>query len=62
MRMFFEKLGCPIDLARATKLLKRSKLLPQGNGGCKGKKWIGIAPFAAFDGKMYPLDLMEKVV
>lgn len=26
------------------------------------KKWIGIAPFAAFKGKMYPLDLMEKVI
>ncbi|WP_317045730.1 MULTISPECIES: glycosyltransferase family 9 protein [Arenibacter] len=59
----FEKLGLPIDLARATKLPKRSitsstRQLVDG----KGKKWIGIAPFAAFDGKMYPLDLMEKVV
>lgn len=26
------------------------------------KKWIGIAPFAAFEGKMYPLDLMEQVI
>ncbi|MDG3583340.1 glycosyltransferase family 9 protein [Galbibacter pacificus] len=26
------------------------------------KKWIGIAPFAFFDTKMYPLDLMEKVI
>ncbi len=30
--------------------------------GDKTKKWLGIAPFAAFEGKMYPLDLMEKVV
>lgn len=26
------------------------------------KKWIGIAPFAAFQGKMYPIDLMERVI
>lgn len=26
------------------------------------KKWIGIAPFAAHQGKVYPLDLMQKVV
>ena len=31
--------------------------------GVKGDdKWIGIAPFAAFEGKMYPIDLMEQVV
>ncbi|MGC4036562.1 MAG: glycosyltransferase family 9 protein [Chitinophagaceae bacterium] len=28
----------------------------------KEKRWIGIAPFAAYNEKMYPLDLMEKVV
>ena len=26
------------------------------------KKWVGIAPFAAHEGKMYPLDLMEQVI
>ena len=26
------------------------------------RKWIGIAPFAAHRGKIYPLDLMQKVV
>ena len=25
-------------------------------------KWIGIAPFASFEGKIYPLDLMQQVV
>ena len=25
-------------------------------------KWVGIAPFAAFEGKMYPLDMMDEVV
>ena len=28
----------------------------------RGKKKIGIAPFASFTGKIYPLDLMQKVV
>lgn len=27
-----------------------------------GKKWIGIAPFAQYKGKMYPLFMMEKVI
>jgi len=26
------------------------------------EKWIGIAPFAQYETKMYPLDLMEKVI
>ena len=27
-----------------------------------GAKWIGIAPFAAHTGKIYPVDMMEKVI
>lgn len=59
----FGKLGMPIDLENAGPLSKRS-IGPSTMELVKGKeqKWIGIAPFAAFDGKMYPLDLMEKVV
>ena len=30
--------------------------------GPKNKKWIGIAPFAQYDSKMYPLDLMAQVI
>ena len=30
--------------------------------GKKKSPWIGIAPFAAFEGKVYPLDLMKKVI
>jgi len=26
------------------------------------RQWIGVAPFAAFRGKMYPIDLMEQVI
>lgn len=59
----FEKLGMPVDLQTPTFLPKRSisSTVSDLVGG-KDKKWIGIAPFAAFDGKMYPIDLMEKVV
>ena len=59
----FSTLGFPLDLERVNLLPKRS-MLPETKLVLKGntKQWIGIAPFAAFDGKMYPLDLMEKVV
>lgn len=30
--------------------------------GSKSTSWVGIAPFAAFEGKKYPLPLMEKVI
>lgn len=30
--------------------------------GSDTKKWIGIAPFAAHQGKQYPLDLMREVI
>lgn len=30
--------------------------------GNKNEKWIGIAPFAQYDSKVYPLDLMQKVI
>lgn len=30
--------------------------------GEKNKPWIGVAPFAAFEGKMYPLHLMKEVI
>jgi len=30
--------------------------------GEKKVSWIGIAPFAAFDGKVYPLQLMKQVI
>ncbi|WP_274476430.1 glycosyltransferase family 9 protein [Mangrovimonas aestuarii] len=59
----FGKLGFPIDLSapvfpeKANLSSEAKKLL-----GHKNSKWIGIAPFAAFSSKMYPLELMRKVV
>jgi len=59
----FEQLGFPIDLNKH-QLKKREKLSDTilkyiGNSN---KKRIGIAPFAAHKGKMYPLDKMQKVI
>jgi ADP-heptose:LPS heptosyltransferase len=59
----FEKLGFSLKLNAFHVLPKRS-LTPALNKkiGAGTKKWIGIAPFAAFKGKMYPLAIMEQVI
>ncbi|MDQ7916557.1 glycosyltransferase family 9 protein [Mesonia sp. MT50] len=59
----FEQLGFPIDLDQEISFEKPQ--LPkqfQEYIGQNVKKWIGIAPFAAHETKMYPLDLMEEVI
>lgn len=59
----FSALGFSLNLQKAPLLAKRplteksKQLLEFGEA-----KRIGIAPFAAFEGKMYPLDLMEQVI
>ena len=59
----FSKLGYQIELNKVTLLRKEIltgkslKLLSLDN-----RKLIGIAPFAAFEGKRYPLVEMEKVI
>lgn len=57
------QLGYPIDLSEAKPLL-RLPLSEQVLGLVKQdtKKWVGVAPFAAHEGKMYPLQIMEKVI
>ena len=57
------KLGFPIDLSNP-KFPQPAALDSQLTTfiGKDTIKWIGIAPFAAFEGKMYPIDLMEKVI
>ena len=59
----FEKLGYPVDLEKHTPP-KRKRLIPKLSAliGVEAKKLIGIAPFAAHSSKMYPLELMEKVI
>lgn len=58
----FQKLGFPISLQQPVFPTKKElptliqpEILP-------AKKIVGMAPFAAHSGKMYPLDLMEEVV
>ncbi len=59
----FERLGFPIDLNNFS-VSPRKRLSPKLNGliGVEPKKIIGIAPFAAYDSKMYPLSLMAEVI
>ena len=59
----FNKLGYPIDIAKSP-LLSKEKLSDKIVGilGADTKKWIGIAPFAAFKGKMFPLEAMKEVI
>lgn len=59
----FGHLGFPIVLNSSHVLPKREVSLSIKKGlGLRDKKYIGVAPFAAFSGKMYPLELMKKVV
>jgi len=59
----FAALGLPIDL-KEHRFPERSKLNPRLNAfiGVEPKKLIGIAPFAAFKSKTYPLNLMKEVI
>lgn len=59
----FTKLGYPITIQEMDILPKKS--IPDcfdSSNGVESVKFLGIAPFAAFSGKMYPLDLMKKVI
>lgn len=59
----FKKLGFPIDLKEYVPPKKKSmnsKLMELA--GVKHQKLIGIAPFAAHEGKAYPLSLMTQVI
>lgn len=59
----FAELGFPLKLAQ-TAVLDRmpiSEKTLQVLGG-DNKKKIGVAPFAAFKGKMYPIHLMRKLI
>lgn len=59
----FKDLGHTISLTKED-VLERLPLTEKINlfAGNDQKKWIGIAPFAAFEGKTYPSELMEKVI
>ncbi|MGW9684620.1 glycosyltransferase family 9 protein [Flagellimonas sp. 2504JD1-5] len=59
----FAELGFTVDLTKA-KLLERVPLSDKLLGLVQQdtKKWVGIALFAAHEGKMYPLNLMKEVI
>lgn len=63
----FEKLGFSIDLSNpqfptkailSDEILKMTGKIPTS----AGINWVGIAPFAQYQSKVYPLDLMQKVI
>jgi len=62
-QMTFEKLGFPIDLSEPI-FPKKAILNPniEAISSIKTQKWIGIAPFAQYQSKVYPLDLMQNVI
>lgn len=60
-----EKLGFKFDLSFKSIFEKKqgnlTELIPQ-TGEKSTEKWLGIAPFAKHKGKIYPLELQEKVI
>ena len=63
----FERLGYPVDLRQFRSIFPAEggnlNLLPAEIGPRKSfEQWIGIAPFAAHEGKIYPPRLMEQVI
>ena len=68
----FERLGYPVDISKFHSIFDNGintdgkgnlNLLPKEIGPKKNfEQWIGIAPFAAHEGKVYPPRLMEQVI
>lgn len=60
----FGKIGLPILIEKSQALSPKRSLSPQLNAliGVEQKKLIGIAPFAAYESKMYDITQMEAVV
>lgn len=60
----FEELGYPIDLSKVDFPEKNTltEHILSFTGGAKTENWLGIAPYAQYDSKIYPTDLMQKVI
>ena len=60
----FETLGFSIDLSLEPEFPKRAILSAEITDlvGERYQKLIGVAPFAQYDSKVYPLDLMKEVI
>lgn len=62
----FEKLGFKVDLSYPNfpgpyPIYERMEHIIESHGK-RNKKWIGIAPFATYESKIYPLVLMREVI
>ncbi|HMK07120.1 MAG TPA: glycosyltransferase family 9 protein [Flavobacterium sp.] len=58
-----KQFGFPIDLSNPSFPPKQNLDSETTNlTGTKTQNWIGIAPFAQYDSKVYPLDLLRKVI
>lgn len=59
----FAELGFAIDLTNP-EFPEKASLSEEiiAVTGAKSQKWIGIAPFAQYQSKVYPQDLMQKVI
>ncbi len=66
----FEKMGYPVDMQHhkfpqkppITDVINDLSVSSTSSGSNPGKKKLGIAPFAQYESKTYPLGLMEKVI
>lgn len=58
----FEQLGFPIDLTQPGFPAKEMDETVLTFAGTKTGNWIGVAPFAQHQGKVYPQDLMHQVI
>jgi ADP-heptose:LPS heptosyltransferase len=60
----FTKLGFPVDLSSPNfpKKAILSDEIVTISGEKENFRWIGIAPFAQYESKVYPQDLMQKVI
>ena len=59
----FRKLGFKLDLSNPEFPIKEQLVdFPFSTQKEKDIKWIGLAPFAKYQSKMYPLDLIEEVI
>lgn len=63
----FERLGYPVDISQFSSIFPKEggnlNMLPKEVGPKKSfEQWLGIAPFAAHKGKIYPPERMEQVI
>ncbi len=60
----FKKLGFKLDISnpKFPQKASLSSAILEVTGENSNQKWIGIAPFAQYDSKVYPQDLMQRVI